>query len=149
MSRPGLESQSATTIYTAIFVTDVDEVDSASQSFVANVYVEFRWHDPRLAAADSVSQNVAFDKIWHPRIQIVNQQHLFKTFPESFEVSATGDVTYRQRYWGDFSQPMNLKEFPMDSPKLEFQIVAVGYDESEVLFVQNPLEPLALQTNYQ
>lgn len=144
ISRPGLESQSVTTIYTSIFVTDIDEIDSANQSFVANVYVEFHWYDPRLATADDGLQNTAFDKIWHPRIQIVNQQHLFKTFPESFEVSAAGNVTYRQRYWGDFSQPLDLKEFPMDSQQLEIQIVAVGYDESEVLFVQNPQEPSGL-----
>lgn len=97
-----------------------------------------------LAKTNNSSQSIAFDKIWHPRIQIVNQQHLFKTFPESFEVSKEGIVTYRQRYWGDFSQPLNLKEFPMDSQQLEIQIVAVGYDESEVSFVQNPDEPSGL-----
>ena len=125
ISRPGIVSQSVTTIYTTIFVTDVDDVDSANQSFVANVYVEFRWHDPRLASTDDSSRIVAFDQAWHPRIQIVNQQHLFRTFPESFEVSKEGEVTYRQRYWGDFSQPLNLEDFPMDNQQLEIQIVAV------------------------
>ena len=142
--RPGLRSQSVTTIYTTVFVSDIDEVDSANQSFVANVYVEFRWHDPRLATADSSSRSVAFNEAWHPRIQIVNQQHIFRTFPESFEVSKEGQVTYRQRYWGNFSQPLDLREFPMDSQQLEIQIVAVGYNENEVLFVQNPDEPSGL-----
>ena len=142
--RPGAGSQSVTTIFTTIFVSDIDEVDSANQSFVANVYVEFRWHDPRLATADSSSRRVAFDEAWHPRIQIVNQQHIFRTFPESFEVSKEGHVAYRQRYWGSFSQPLDLREFPMDSQQLEIQIVAVGYNENEVLFVQNPDEPSGL-----
>lgn len=141
ISRP--ESQAATTIYSTIFVTDVDNVDSANQSFVANVYVEYHWHDPRLAGADS-SRTIAIDQAWHPRIQIVNQQHIFKTFPEFFEVSSDGHVIYRQRYWGNFSQPMNLKEFPMDSQQLEIQVVAVGYDNNEVIFVQNPDEPSGL-----
>jgi hypothetical protein len=35
ISRP--ESQAATTIYSTIFVTDVDNVDSANQSFVAGM----------------------------------------------------------------------------------------------------------------
>lgn len=144
ISRP--ESQAATTIYSTIFVTDVDNVDSANQSFVANVYVEYHWHDPRLAGADS-SRTIAIDQAWHPRIQIVNQQHIFKTFPEFFEVSADGHVIYRQRYWGNFSQPMNLKEFPMDSQQLEIQVVAVGYDNNEVIFVQNPDEPSGLADN--
>ena len=34
ISRPSIKSQSASTIYTIIFVTDIDEVDSADQSFV-------------------------------------------------------------------------------------------------------------------
>ena len=53
-------------------------------------------------------------------------------------------MIYRQRYWGSFSQPLNLKEFPMDSQQLEIQIVAAGYNEKEVLFVQNPDEPSGL-----
>jgi hypothetical protein len=39
---------------------------------------------------------------------------------------------------------MNLKEFPMDSQQLEIQVVAVGYDNNEVIFVQNPDEPSGL-----
>lgn len=143
ISRPGAGSQSVTTIYTTVFVTDIDEVDSANQSFVANVYVEFRWHDPRLAS-DDTPRTIVFDKAWNPRIQIVNQQHIFKTFPEILEVSKKGNVTYRQRYWGNFSQPLDLKEFPLDSQKLEIQFVAVGYNKNEVLFVQNPDEPSGL-----
>ena len=141
--RPGVDSQSVTTIYTTVFVTDIDEVDSANQSFVANVYVEFRWHDSRLASNDN-PRTITIDKAWNPRIQIVNQQHLFKTFPEIFEVSKDGHVTYRQRYWGNFSQPLDLKEFPLDSQQLEIQFVAVGYNKNEVLFVQNPDEPSGL-----
>ncbi|NOR80455.1 MAG: hypothetical protein GQ529_06420 [Methyloprofundus sp.] len=144
ISRPGIESQTVTNIYTTIFVTDIDDVDSANQSFVANVYVEFKWHDPRIVTTDNSTQIVTLDKIWHPRIQIINQQHIFKTFPESFKVSKEGYVTYRQRYWGDFSQPLDLKEFPMDRQALEIQVVAVGYNDNEVLFVQNPDEPSGL-----
>jgi len=143
ISRPDIESQSVTKVYTTVFVTDVDDVDSANQSFIANVYVEYHWYDPRMAGTDS-SRTVEIDKAWHPRIQIVNQQHLFKTFPEYFEVSSEGHVTYRQRYWGNFSQPLDLKEFPMDSQLLEIQIVAVGYSANEVIFIQNPDEPSGL-----
>ena len=35
---PGAESNTATSVYTTIFVTDIDDVDSAEQSFIANVY---------------------------------------------------------------------------------------------------------------
>jgi hypothetical protein len=32
----------------------------------------------------------------------------------------------------------------MDSQQLEIQVVAVGYDNNEVIFVQNPDEPSGL-----
>lgn len=143
-NRPGAGSQSATIISTSVFVTDIDEVDSAKQSFVANVYVEFQWHDPRLALTNNLSRSVALDEAWHPRIQLVNQQLVFRTFPETLEISKDGLVTYRQRYWGNFSQPMDLREFPLDSQQMEIKIVAVGYNKNEVLFVQNPDEPSGL-----
>ncbi len=142
--RPGFESQSATVVYSSIFVTDIDYVDSAKQGFAANVYVEFRWHDPRMAVTNKLSRSVSFNEVWNPRIQVVNQQLLFKTFPETLEISQDGLITYRQRYWGNFSQPMDLRKFPMDTQHLEIQIVAVGYNEKEVLFVQNPDEPSGL-----
>jgi hypothetical protein len=142
--RPGEESQTATTVYTTIYVTDIDDVDSADQSFVANVYVEFSWHDHRLATTENASRTVGLNEAWHPRVQIINQQKVFKTFPETLEVSKNGLVTDRQRYWGNFSQPLELKEFPMDSQQLEIQIVGVGYNQDEVVFVQNPDEPSGL-----
>lgn len=142
--RPGAESNSATTVYTTLFVTDIDEVDSADQSFVANVYVEFSWHAPHLATTDSAPRTVGLNEVWHPRVQLINQQKVFKTFPETLEVSKNGLVTDRQRYWGNFSQPLDLKDFPMDSQQLEIQIVGVGYNQGEVVFVQNPDEPSGL-----
>ena len=64
---------------------------------------------PSLAHAglDSISKDLS--EIWYPRIQILNQQRLVKTFPQSAEVHPDGEVVHRQRVWGSFSQPLELQ----------------------------------------
>jgi hypothetical protein len=41
-------------------------------------------------------------------------------------------VVYRQRLWGTFSQPLDLREFPFDSQELSLQLAAVGWRAGEV-----------------
>ncbi len=95
-------------VYVTIFVIDVDEIKSASQSFDANVYIQFRWKDERLAHKGPQSIVKALDAIWNPEIQIVNQQKIWLTFPDIVKVSPDGEVLYHQRAWGSFSQPLKL-----------------------------------------
>ena len=85
ISRP-VEGEGPTRVHVAIFVLDVDEINSPSQSFDANVYLEFRWRDRRLA--HSGPNEVARSKVevWHPRIQLINQQKVWPTFPEIVEL---------------------------------------------------------------
>jgi hypothetical protein len=44
-------------------------------------------------------------------------------------------VIYRQKVWGQFSQPLDLRAFPQDSQKLKIHIGAAGLAESEVRMV--------------
>lgn len=142
--RPGDDSVKPTIVYASIYLTDIDEIDSANQSFVANVYMEFKWQDPGLLKENHSTGTVKPGNIWHPRIQVVNQQKVFQTFPVALEVNDRGTVTYRQRYWGHFSQPLDLREFPMDEQQLSIQVVSVGHNPDEIKFVQNPKEPSGL-----
>ncbi len=41
-----------TRVEVMMFLSDVDDVDGAKQSFEANVFFELRWHDPRLVHED-------------------------------------------------------------------------------------------------
>lgn len=133
MSRPGADGP-ATVVRVAVFVLDVDTVNSTDQTFMANVYIEARWQDPSLAAGGG-HLLISLDKVWHPRLQLLNQQKTWATLPEAVEVSAAGEVIYRQRVWGSFSQPMNLERFPFDQQTLEIQVVAAGFTPEEVQIV--------------
>ena len=137
ITRPGEQGQ-PTKVYVSIFVMDLDTVDTAEQNFIANVYFIYRWHDPGLVHEGPGTIIRPLSEVWHPRIQITNQQKVFPTFPEEVSISPEGDVTYLQRVWGSFSQPLQLENFPFDQQVLSIQIVAVHYTVDEVQLIADP-----------
>lgn len=118
-----------------LFLIDLDGINDVDQNFVANLYLQASWHDPELAHEGSRDISRKLEDVWNPRLQIVNQQGVMRSFPESVDVSPEGQVTYRQRFWGTFSQPLDLADFPFDNQVLNIQVVAVGFDDNEVQLV--------------
>ncbi len=135
-SRP-YEDAGPTRIQALIYILDVDDVQTADQSFHANVYVEVNWHDPRLTHENTGRIIMKLDEIWHPNIQFLNQQRLFSTIPDIVQVSPGGEVTYAIRVWGSFSQPYNLRDFPFDKQIFTIQLVEAVYTIDEVIFEQH------------
>jgi hypothetical protein len=128
-----------TAVALSIFLLDLDGIDSASQNFQANVYFEATWQDPRLAEASrggSVTRRL--EEIWHPRLQILNQQRIWSSLRDVVEIAPDGTVTQRARVWGDFSQPLDLREFPFDSQTIEIPVVPAGYNSDEVTLSVGP-----------
>lgn len=115
-----------------VYVIDIEGIDSVSQSFEANLTLVLRWYDSKLrhAGPDSVSRNL--NEIWYPRIQILNQQRLVQSFPQSAEVKPDGEVLYRQRMWGTFSQPLELREFPFDSQRLQVLLGNISFGSQKI-----------------
>lgn len=137
VARPIPDGGGPTRVGMQVFVLDIDEINSASQNFTANVFYKATWNDPRLAHDGENEVLYSLDEVWHPRLQLSNQQKVWPTFPELVQVAPNGDVSYLQRVWGPFSQPMELQEFPFDDQQLDIIIVAPGYRPDSVL-----LEPL-------
>jgi len=137
-ARPGAKA-GPTTVSVAVWVVDIDSINSAEQNFVANIFVVLRWKDDRLAYRRGDVRQYKLADIWDPRVQIANEIGLIrKTMPEEVEVSPEGTVTYRQRYVGPFSQPLNLLEFPFDTHVFQLHLVAVGYTTDQISFVPDP-----------
>jgi len=114
---------------------DIDEVDNVKQSFIANLVVVTRWQDPSLAHAGPAPISRPMADIWYPSLQILNQQKLVATFPKAVEISPEGAVIYRQRYWGTFSQSLELDLFPFDKQTLTVTLASVGLDMQSVRLV--------------
>jgi hypothetical protein len=126
-----------------VYVIDIDGIDSVSQSFVANLILALRWHDPSLAHEGLDSINKDLKEIWYPRVQILNQQRLVNTFPQSVEVHPDGEVVYRQRVWGSFSQPLKLREFPFDTQRLEIMLGNINFGSQKIRLKPSPASGIA------
>jgi hypothetical protein len=124
-----------TEVAVTIYVIDVDEVDSAQQSFAASVYLEAHWNSPFLKHEGPGPVYHRVTDVWTPRLVTVNQQAAWSAFPEYVEIQPDGDVVYRQKVWARFSQPLDLRDFPLDRQNLEVHVAAAGLLQKEVKFV--------------
>ena len=125
-----------TQISVGIWVADISSIDSAQQTFTAEIAVVLRWKDPRLAHTGNGVVRYPREQIWHPRVGIVNETNsVSRKMPDSVEVEPDGTVTYRQLYVGAFTQPLRLQSFPFDRQTFRVQLVAVRYQSNEVMFV--------------
>jgi hypothetical protein len=134
MSRP---TNGPLKVYVTIFIVDVDDISGANQSFDANIYVQCRWRDERLAHKGPKSIVRAVDEIWNPEIQVINQQKIWLTLPRIVKISPEGEVRYHQRAWGSFSQPLKLKDFPFDRQVFSVQLATIDYTPEEIELVQD------------
>jgi Neurotransmitter-gated ion-channel ligand binding domain/Neurotransmitter-gated ion-channel transmembrane region len=135
IDRPNADS-GPTEISVGMWMTDISSIDSAQETFTAEIAVVLRWKDPRLVHTGNGVVRYPLEQIWHPRVGIVNETNsVSRKMPDSVEVDPKGMVTYRQRYVGAFTQPLRLQSFPFDRQTFRVQLVAVRYQSNEVKFV--------------
>lgn len=137
-SRPITEDGKPTEIYVVGAILDVDKINSAEQNFTLNFYTIFRWTDPRLAHDEPGGIRRSLSEVWNPLITLVNTQRYWANTKDEVEISPEGLVTYRLHVFGDFSQPMELHDFPQDRHVFEVPVVAAGYRPHEVIFLPDP-----------
>lgn len=107
-----------------LLMTDMTEVKGAEQSFSADVFLVATWNDPDLVGGSDVIRTLDYDDVWHPTLLIYNRRSVTESMPLEVMVRPDGTVTYLQRYTGDFSAPMSLREFPRDSQEFFVWVVA-------------------------
>lgn len=122
-SRPGAE-QGPAKVSVAVYLLDIPKVNDADQSFVADVFLRFTWQDPRLAHTHPTPCIVGLDELWHPGLVLLNQRRVEKQLSDGVQVFKDGIVIYRQRFYGTFSLPNDLRNFPFDQQNLPISIVA-------------------------
>src|SRR6267143_3739714 len=106
IDRPNADS-GPTQISVGIWVADISNIDSAQQTFTAEIAAVLRWKDPRLAHTGKGIVRYPLEQIWHPRVGIVNETNSgSRQMPDSVEVDPDGTDPSRQRYAGAFTQPL-------------------------------------------
>mgnify|MGYP001814000187 FL=1 len=131
-------SESDSPIKVTVAVLDVDSISSADQSFTINVLVQFRWHDPMLAhdGPGHIRRNLT--EVSAPRFLLLNRQRTWSTLVNVVDIAPDGEAIYRMRLWGDFSQPLQLRDFPFDSHVFEIPIIAIHQETGPALLIQDP-----------
>jgi Neurotransmitter-gated ion-channel ligand binding domain/Neurotransmitter-gated ion-channel transmembrane region len=123
-------------IWFFIYVLDIDDIDGAGQNFAANVFVRLRWHDNQMAGKFSTPRYLPLKEVWHPTLLLANQVGMVRpSLAERVGVEPDGMVYYRQRYVGQFSQPLRLSDFPLDIHEFNIHFVLTEKSEDEVTFV--------------
>jgi hypothetical protein len=121
------------------YLMDLAGVDDVDQTFSADFFLWYAWHDPRLALKDAGDTGepriFSYQQIWHPVIEIFNQRDLKARYDEMLRVDAAGNVQFIQRYTGDLSTPLQHKDFPFDSQELEILIGSMRYGPDELSLV--------------
>lgn len=122
-----------------MWLIDIDSIDSSAQSFVANAFLSLMWKDPRLANADGQKKTYSINEVWNPAVQIANEIGIVRrTLPEVVSVEPDGTATYRQRFVGPFSQPLDLNDFPFDQHRFRIHVVSPTSSPTEIAFERNP-----------
>lgn len=139
ISRPDAAS-GPTDVSGAVWIVDIDSIDSSAQSFVANAFLILRWKDERLAHSGVGMRTYDAKDVWTPRIQIAGEIGLVRrTFPETVDVEPDGTVTYRQRFVGSFSQPLWLNDFPFDAHTFRLHFLAPGNSPDDIRFKRDSI----------
>lgn len=137
-SRPDPEGV-PTKVSIGSYLMDLAGVDDVDQTFSADFFLWYAWHDPRLALKDAGDTGepriFSYQQIWHPFIEIFNQRDLKARYDEMLRVDAAGNVQFIQRYTGELSTPLQHKDFPFDSQELEILIGSMRYGPDELSLV--------------
>lgn len=135
-SQSPTDSSEVTVVKVGVWLIDIDSIDSASQGFVANLFLRLRWQNPELAHGDEDARIYDIDDIRFPTVNIANEiGRVRKTLPEVVRVGQDGSVTYVQRYVGTFSQALKLHDFPFDEHRFRLHFILASKFSQDVEFV--------------
>ena len=128
-------------VQVGIYVINVEEVNSAKQSYKATVALDMKWNDPKLiCTAEKDKDKIRkfdIEQIWNPSMVIINEERIVKQFQYKAWVDCLGNVQYTEIIYGDFVTIANIKEFPFDQRHLGIELVSTEFETKELQFVND------------
>jgi len=126
-------------VLVGLYILDISKIDDLNQTFSVDFHIKMQWKDPALSERSAQKKvadgRITIDETWNPKIQILNQHGLTKHFSDIVTIDSEGTITYRQRFSGSLSAPLDLRGFPLDSHVLPINIASFYYGPDEVKFV--------------
>jgi hypothetical protein len=124
-----------TRVEMSVFLLDVISIDDLDQEFSADLYVNVRWRDVRLAVeeTDGARERVLpLAAVWQPMLGVLNRRSMETVLPDTVRVDREGNVLYSQRFIGAFASPLDLRDFPSDGQILEIRLASYRYGPEEL-----------------
>lgn len=129
-----------TEVKVGAYLVDLYEIDSAEQTFSADLFLFMSWRDERLLNLEEgslVGCWLPLAVVWSPVLNIVNERDVSRDFEEGVRLTADGRLEYGQRLRGRFTATLDLREFPMDSQRLAIHVVLGQVESDEIEFVRD------------
>lgn len=126
MASVSAAQESPTEIIVGAYINDIQEVDLKSNSYPGDIYIWFRWSDPKINPVETFE----FMNLYDPEAHI---QDIGYDAPEVME--ADGSFYNYIRRQGAFASKMPLAKYPFDWQVLRFIIEDAEYGSEAVNFV--------------
>jgi hypothetical protein len=126
------------------FLSNLSGAAERSETFEADLYLIFRWHDPRLAFDGTEPQRFLEDAaveqlkaVWWPQIEFINtgQPDIAN---RALEIAPDGSVSYILSVTATFRSDLDLRRFPFDCETLEVRIQSFIWNRDQMVFVRDP-----------
>jgi hypothetical protein len=107
-----------TDVALGVLLIDLLAIDEVDQRFDADLRIEYRWRDPRLApgslGCESAGARIPPEWVWHPDTLLLNAIDAEESLDPAVAIGRDGDLRLVQRFTGSFSSRMQLEDFPLE-----------------------------------
>jgi Neurotransmitter-gated ion-channel ligand binding domain len=126
------------------FLANLSGAAERSETFEADLYLTFRWHDPRLAFAGTEPKRfleeaavVQLQAMWWPQLEFINTGTP-DVANRTLDIAPDGSVTYKLSVTATFRSDLDLRKFPFDRETLEVRIQSFTWTRDQMIFVPDP-----------
>ena len=126
------------------FLANLSGAAERSETFEADLYLTFRWYDPRLAFDGTEPkrflEEAAVDqlqKMWWPQLEFVNTGAP-DVANRALDIAPDGSVSYKLAVTATFRSDLDLRRFPFDRETLEVRIQSFTWMRDQMIFVPDP-----------
>lgn len=130
-------------VETRFYLLNLTFVNERSETFDADIYVDFKWRDPRLAFTPAAKdgRKIYYEKeaeekiaeIWWPEIEFVNAATPQIT-NRTLMIHPDGTTEYHLGVSATFRTNLNLRRFPFDRQELKIRLQSFLWNRDSVVF---------------
>lgn len=134
-----------------IGLLDLPELNVREQTFTIEGTLALLWHDPRLAfdPAETGQERLLYSNseatrqlnnfIWSPALEFENSRGERKTSNATLSIDPDGTVYYQERFNATLATPLDLRDFPFDSQRLNITVASFNYAADQMVFSPDSL----------